>query len=72
MSVTDDSANFNGDDVVPSPCVQICHLDLATDLCMGCFRSRAELASWPKLTAGQRRAVLELVAMRRQQVSPSD
>ena len=31
---------------VDSPCVGICQLDLASDLCIGCFRSRDEVAVW--------------------------
>ena len=31
---------------VDSPCVGICQLDLASDLCIGCFRTREEVALW--------------------------
>ena len=31
---------------VDSPCVGICQLDLASDLCVGCFRTRDEVAVW--------------------------
>ena len=31
---------------VDSPCVGICQLDLTADLCIGCFRTRDEVAVW--------------------------
>ena len=31
---------------MPSPCVGFCRLDDASGLCIGCARSRAEIASW--------------------------
>lgn len=44
-------------DTVPSPCVSICALD-ANDICVGCFRSGAEISHWGKLDNPARRAVL--------------
>jgi predicted Fe-S protein YdhL (DUF1289 family) len=31
---------------MPSPCVGLCRLDEASGICVGCARSRAEIASW--------------------------
>ena len=31
---------------VDSPCLGICQLDLVSDLCVGCFRTRDEVAVW--------------------------
>jgi predicted Fe-S protein YdhL (DUF1289 family) len=62
---------FSGDDaVVPSPCVDICHLDLATDLCVDCFRTRDEVGTWLNLSADERRRVLARVEMRRAAAPP--
>ena len=31
---------------VVSPCVGICELDIETDCCIGCWRTRKEIAAW--------------------------
>ena len=46
------------DDGVPSPCQKVCALDWKTDLCLGCGRSRAEIAAWTTLSADDKRRVL--------------
>ena len=38
-----------------SPCVGVCQLD-AHDRCVGCARSRAEIAAWGSMTPQQRDA----------------
>ena len=41
---------------VPSPCISICRMNAATDLCDGCFRTRDEIAAWSSAgEAGKRR-----------------
>ncbi|MGE5538559.1 MAG: DUF1289 domain-containing protein [Gemmatimonas sp.] len=63
---------LSDDEPVASPCVHVCCLDLATDLCIGCFRNRDELARWPTLSALEKRRVLHLVAARRAAASDGD
>jgi len=46
------------DDGVPSPCTKVCALDFKSDLCLGCGRSRSEIASWTTLNAEDKRRVL--------------
>lgn len=43
---------------VASPCIGVCTLDEA-DVCVGCWRSAAEITDWSVLDDRQRRAVLE-------------
>ena len=43
---------------IESPCRRICVLDSVTDLCIGCGRTRAEIASWRGLSPEERRAVM--------------
>ena len=38
-----------------SPCVGVCQLD-SRDRCLGCARSRAEIAAWSSMTPEQRDA----------------
>jgi predicted Fe-S protein YdhL (DUF1289 family) len=43
---------------VPSPCIGVCALDDATNMCIGCGRTLAEVAAWSRLTNAQRREVV--------------
>jgi predicted Fe-S protein YdhL (DUF1289 family) len=45
-------------DEVESPCVKVCVLHPVSGLCLGCWRSGAEIAAWPTMTAAERRALL--------------
>lgn len=49
---------------VPSPCVKVCVMDPATNLCQGCRRTLEEIAGWPAYTATEKRRVLARVAKR--------
>lgn len=42
---------------IPSPCVRNCCLDNA-EVCLGCFRSLAEILLWNRATGGQKQAIL--------------
>lgn len=44
-------------DHVPSPCVQRCQLDADGRYCLGCRRTRDEIATWSTSTPAQQRAV---------------
>jgi len=50
---------------VPSPCVGICELEAATGWCRGCQRSSAEIAGWPRASAAEKLALLEVIGRRR-------
>jgi len=43
---------------IESPCKLICELDLTTELCKGCGRSREEIARWTRYTGAQRREIM--------------
>ena len=47
-----------------SPCVGICELDIATDLCIGCLRTRVEVAAWSSATEEIKLQILERVKTR--------
>jgi predicted Fe-S protein YdhL (DUF1289 family) len=49
---------------VPSPCVSVCRMDAATDLCEGCFRTLDEIAAWGRMTEEDKREVWALIARR--------
>ncbi|MGI9413511.1 MAG: DUF1289 domain-containing protein [Hyphomicrobiales bacterium] len=41
-----------------SPCIKVCVVDLETGFCIGCGRSRTEIAEWLRLTDTQRQDVV--------------
>ncbi len=47
-----------------SPCVKICELD-AHDVCVGCGRTRGEIAGWTSMSDAQKAKVVEVAALRR-------
>lgn len=50
--------------MVDSPCVKICELD-RNDVCVGCGRTRAEIAGWTAMSEAQKAKVVELAEKRR-------
>ncbi len=43
---------------IESPCKKVCVLDPPTGLCLGCFRTRDEIAAWGGMTREARREVM--------------
>lgn len=43
---------------IESPCIQICTIHPETGLCLGCHRTRDEIAAWSRLTPEARRKVM--------------
>ena len=50
---------------VDSPCVGICQLDLDSDMCIGCFRTRDEVAVWGAASDRMKRDILAKTRERR-------
>lgn len=50
---------------VPSPCISVCKLNPGRDYCLGCYRSRAEIAEWRQAGDDRRRAILDSASARR-------
>jgi uncharacterized protein len=55
--------------VVPSPCVNICTMDAATGLCMGCMRTLDEIATWGGSSNSRKREILQAIDLRRQKAA---
>lgn len=49
---------------IESPCVNICVIHEESGFCLGCFRTRAEIAGWSRLTPDQRRETMEALPAR--------
>lgn len=48
-----------------SPCVSICELDPQNGFCLGCWRTRDEIAAWRDCAISEQRAILARMHVRR-------
>ena len=55
---------------IASPCVQVCVVDGESGLCLGCFRTLAEVAGWTGLSDAERDAVMAALPARRGAIRP--
>ncbi len=55
---------------IASPCIQVCVVDGESGLCLGCFRTLAEVAGWTRLTPQARSQVLADLPGRRARIRP--
>jgi len=49
---------------VESPCIRLCTLD-DQDICLGCFRSMAEICAWSRASNDERRQIVAASELRR-------
>ena len=66
MSAGSNSTLASATTTVASPCNSICTIDAATRLCIGCYRSLDEIASWMQLSDEQKREVIRALPARRE------
>ena len=43
---------------IETPCVKVCVVDPETQLCIGCARTRAEIAGWLGMAADERHTIV--------------
>ena len=55
-----------------SPCIGVCRLDPATQVCAGCFRTIGEIVAWPDLSEADRRAIVARLRASQSETSPID
>ena len=55
------------DHSVASPCVQVCRFSAGALFCDGCYRTLDEVREWLIMTREEKLAVLECLAVRRQE-----
>jgi predicted Fe-S protein YdhL (DUF1289 family) len=55
---------------IKTPCVQVCAIDGDSGLCLGCFRTLAEIAGWSRLTEAEREHVMATAPSRRKSIAP--
>jgi len=54
--------------VIESPCIKVCVVDGQTGTCLGCARSLKEIGGWMQLGDAGRRAVIDSLPERMQQL----
>lgn len=55
---------------VESPCVKLCVIEPESGLCMGCYRTRQEVASWSQMTPDLRKSLMAELPSRADQIKP--
>ena len=48
-----------------SPCISVCQIDAEKGLCLGCYRTRREIAAWSSMSADQQSVLLSELRTRR-------
>jgi predicted Fe-S protein YdhL (DUF1289 family) len=57
--------------MIPSPCISVCRIRPSSEFCIGCARSRDEIANWLNFTDDQKSAVWAALPDRRAQMGLS-
>ena len=55
---------------IATPCVQVCVIDGESGLCLGCFRTLAEVAGWSRLGEAERARLIGELPGRRVRIRP--
>ncbi len=61
----DAAARARLEDPVLSPCIGVCTMDAASNLCRGCLRTLGEIAAWSSASEVQRREIKAALPQRR-------
>lgn len=56
-------------DEIESPCVKICVIHAGAGLCVGCHRSRDEIAAWSRMAPEERRRIMDELPARAPQLA---
>ena len=48
-----------------SPCISVCKMDFKGEFCIGCYRTRGEIASWPSMDGSDQLNLLNILNERR-------
>lgn len=55
---------------IASPCIQVCCVEPVSGLCLGCYRTLPEIATWARKSAEERGAIMEVLPARMSQLDP--
>ena len=56
---------------IATPCIKVCYMDEPSGLCLGCFRTLAEVAGWQKLNDAERSRIMTQLPSRRGRIDPA-
>ena len=56
---------------IATPCVQVCIVDGQSGLCLGCFRTLAEIGGWSRFTDDERASLIAELPGRRSRIDPA-
>ena len=48
-----------------SPCISVCQMDDLNGVCVGCYRTRAEIAAWGSMGPDEQMMLLDILRDRR-------
>ena len=51
-------------DEIESPCVKLCAIHPEEKICVGCYRSIAEITGWSRMAPAERRAIMDTLPER--------
>ncbi|MDB5446446.1 MAG: hypothetical protein JWQ97_1763 [Phenylobacterium sp.] len=55
---------------IRTPCIQVCAVDGESGLCLGCYRTLKEIASWASLAEAERERIMGELPARRGRIRP--
>lgn len=55
---------------VSSPCILVCTVDGASGLCLGCYRTLQEIATWSRIDEDERQKIMSGLKDRKSQIDP--
>ena len=55
---------------IKTPCIKVCVVDGESGLCLGCYRTLAEIARWSRLSDAEREAVMAELPGRTERIDP--
>ena len=55
---------------IATPCVKVCIVDGESGLCLGCYRTLAEVAGWTGFSDAERAAIMAGLDARRGRIRP--
>jgi uncharacterized protein len=55
---------------IASPCIQVCCVEPVSGLCLGCYRTLAEIATWARKSEDERAVIMDALAARMHKLDP--
>ncbi|MDB5432920.1 MAG: hypothetical protein JWP35_4036 [Caulobacter sp.] len=55
---------------IATPCIQVCIIDGQSSLCLGCYRTLKEVATWGRMSEQERAEIMAGLRDRRARIAP--